>query len=102
MAISLGELGVSLLMLNWYLYKRNTDCPKTPISRPKEKRGEPRATVPLSSSNYSEGPVSTQFLLCDGPLNQVPILQAWDWLWFKVVKGTIQRNPKYHTQSLVR
>ncbi len=62
----LGELGVSLLMLNWYLY----------ISRPKEKRGEPRATVPLISSNYSEGPVSTQVLLRDGPLNQVPILQA--------------------------
>ncbi len=80
---------------------RKSDCPKTPISWPKERRGEPRATVPLISSNYSEGPISTQVLLCDGLLNQVPILQAWDWLWFKVVKGTIQRGPKYHTQSLV-
>jgi hypothetical protein len=68
------KLGVSLLMLNWYLYARNTNCPKSPISRPEEKRGEPRATIPLTSSNYSEGPVSTQFLLCDGLLNQVPIL----------------------------
>jgi hypothetical protein len=100
--VVLGELGVSLLMSNWYLYMRNTDCPKTPISWPKERRGEPRATVPLTSSNYSEGPISTQVLLCDGPLNQVPILQAWDCLWFKVVKGTIQQNPKYHTQSLAR
>ncbi len=72
----LGELGVSLLMLNRYLYICNTDCPKTPISWPKEKRGETRATVPLTSSNYSEGPTSTQVLLCDGPLNQVPILQV--------------------------
>ena len=68
------SLGVSLLMLNWYLCVRNTNCPKTPISRPEEKRGDPRATIPLSSSNYSEGPVSTQFLLCDGLLNHVPIL----------------------------
>jgi hypothetical protein len=68
------SLGVSLLMLNWYLCVRNTNCPKTPISRPEEKRGDPRATIPLTSSNYSEGPVSTQFLLCDGMLTQVPIL----------------------------
>ena len=67
-------LGVSLLMLNWYLCVRNANCPKTPISRPEEKRGEPRVTVPLTSSNYGEGPVSTLFLLCDGMLNQVPIL----------------------------
>ena len=67
------SLGVSLLMLTWYLYVRNTNCPKTPISRPEEKRGEPRATVPLISSNYSEGPVSTLFLLRDGMLSQVPI-----------------------------
>jgi hypothetical protein len=67
-------LGVSLLMLNWYLCVRNTNCPQTPISRPEEKRGDPRATIPLTSSNYSEGPVSTQFLLCDGMLTQVPIL----------------------------
>ncbi len=67
-------LGVSLLMLTWYLYVRNANCPNTPISRPEEKRGEPRAAVPLTSSNYSEGPVSTQFLLCDGLLNQVPTL----------------------------
>jgi hypothetical protein len=57
------SLGVSLLMLTWYRYVRNTNCPKTPIPRPEEKRGEPRATVPLTGSNYSEGPVSTLFLL---------------------------------------
>ena len=68
------SLGVSLLMLIWYLCVRNTDCPKTPISRPEEKRGDPRETVSLTSSNYSEGPVSTLLLLCDGMLNQVPIL----------------------------
>ena len=68
------SLGVSLLMLTWYLYVRNTNCPKTPIPRPEEKRGDPRATIPLISSNYNEGPVSTLFLLCDGMLNQVPIL----------------------------
>ncbi len=96
----LGELGVSLQLLNRYLYMRNTDCPKTPISWPKERRGDPRATIPLTSSNYSEGPASTQVLLCDGMLNQVPILQAWECLGFKVVKGTVQQNPKYHAQSL--
>jgi len=68
------SLGVSLLMLTWYLYVRNTNCPKTPISRPEEKRGEPRAIVSFTSSNYSEGPVSTLFLPCDGMPNQVPIL----------------------------
>jgi hypothetical protein len=66
------SLGVSLLMLNWYLYVRNTNCPKTPIPRPEEKRGDPRATIPLISSNYNEGPVSTLFLLCDGMLKSSP------------------------------
>ena len=65
-------LGVSLLVLNWYLFVRNANCPKTPISRPEEKRGDPRATIPLISSNYNEGPVSTLFLLCDGMLKSSP------------------------------
>jgi hypothetical protein len=50
----------------------NTNCPKTPIPRPEEKRGDPRATIPLISSNYNEGPVSTLFLLCDGMLKSSP------------------------------
>ncbi len=78
--IVLGELGVSLQLLNRYLCKSKPDYPKTPISWPKERRGDPRATIPLTSSNYSEGPTSTQVLLCDGMLNQVPILQAQECL----------------------
>jgi hypothetical protein len=36
----LGEPGGQLTAVNRYLYMRKPDCPKTPISRPKEKRGD--------------------------------------------------------------